>query len=133
MQQTHTISFTIPTAKILVIGAGLLAGVIIGAGLGYAALHHIELYVPLSLFPGYLARQPQAPARPRLVASQPQAIARAHAALAAAAAVDQHPAVKRVPQIHPAVAAFDAVPAPVRAALDQLVEHVLAEKYRTAA
>ncbi|HVQ43848.1 MAG TPA: hypothetical protein VMT30_02690 [Candidatus Saccharimonadia bacterium] len=128
MQQTHTISFTIPTAKILAVGAGLLAGLVIGAGLAYAGAHGFhELWIPVSMLPGYLARQSQAPARPRLVASQPEAIARAHAALAAAAAVDKHP------QIHPAVAAFDAVPAPVRAALDQLVEHVLAEKYRTAA
>jgi hypothetical protein len=123
MQRTDTITITIPTAKILVIGAGLLAGLVIGAGLAYAGAHGFhELWMPVVMMPGYLTRHQArtAPAPLRLVASRSEAVARAHAALAAAG-------------IHPAIAAFDAVPAPVRAALDQLVEHVLAEKYRTAA
>lgn len=34
---------------------------------------------------------------------------------------------------HPAVAAFKAVPLPVRAALDDLVDHVIAKKWKLAA
>lgn len=136
----HTITVTIPTARILAVGAGLVLGAVIGAGLAYAGAHGFhEFWMPVVMMPGYLTRRQVAAAapahpvehpRPRLVVDRSAAIARAQDALAVAGV---HPAVVRMPDVHPAVAAFDTVPAPVRAALDALVDHVLAEKHRCAA
>lgn len=105
----HTITITIPTGKILAVGAGLVVGLVLGAALAYGVVHHVELWAPVFGLPALMTvcQTPQEAARP-------------------APARDLHQAGDR---IHPAVAAFDRVPLPVRVALDRMVDRVLMQKY----
>lgn len=94
---TITISFTIPTAKIL----GFLAGVAAGLALVWSVSAGVDLWAPVLGLPLLARRRP-------------------------AEAVQD---VQEAPEDHPAIEAFKSVPFPVRVALNDLVDRVIAEKH----
>ena len=110
MKDTHTITITVPTKLLLYIAVGVLIGLVIGAALTWIDAAGIELVTPLCGVP-LLDRRPAVPAAPE-------------APVPAPAPIDFNPAE------HPAVVAFNRVPAEVRDALDAMVVRVLRDKYR---
>jgi len=113
----HTISITIPTKLILYVAAGALIGAAAGVALAYLTVIGVELWAPMLGLPMAAAAKPVA----------------VRAAQAPAQAPEAWTAPIAFPKLHPAVRAFDAVPLPVAVALGDLVDRVLAEKYRNAA
>jgi hypothetical protein len=112
MKSHHTITITIPTRAILYVAAGVLVGVLVVLLL--AALHAfgVELLTPVVGLP--LVRT-----------------------LASASAVPDATSTPWTPPVytgdHPALIALDTVPLNVQIALNDLVDRVLDEKWRTAA
>jgi hypothetical protein len=112
MKSHHTITITIPTRAILYVVAAVLVGLLVGLVL--IALHAlgVELLTPVAGLP--LVRT-----------------------LVKASAVPDATSTAWTPPVytgdHPALIAFDTVPFPVQVALNDMVDRVLAEKWRTAA
>lgn len=112
MKSHHTITITIPTAKIMQAGLGVLAGLAIGLAVIAIIAAGVEVWTPVLGLPLLGSLQPV----PVLQAAAP-------------APVEPWTPPTDYDGAHPAIVAFQAVPMPVRHAIDAMVERVLIEKY----